>query len=275
MNQVKRIEIYIYEFFLSRFEHLNHFYITTHRDRRTGIYLLKRGSELMDFLMSIHGNMEEQFFFEKLIPQKFASPSALFAALNSFKIYLNENQKLLDINLKGEETSYIVDEIQRIKEELIQMIEYAKQIYDYEDTTVPYQELRYKLLTRNIPDFIKILKSILASVSYAIAKTQEGYFHSNIHLILKLLGFEILSEELTNVGRIDAVIRFSDIFYIVEFKFNENDDLSKEALRQIVDKNYAQKFVMERKEIIAVGISFGEKERNINGYVFKNLDEKT
>jgi hypothetical protein len=186
--------------------------------------------------------------------------------LNGLKKYLNENQKFLDINIDGENTNYIVSEIQKIKNELIQAIDYTKIIYDYEDTVIPYQELRYKLITNNIPDFINILSSILASVSYAISHAQEGFFHSNVHLVLRLLGFEILSEEMTNNGRIDAVIRFSDKIYILEFKFNDNQDLSKEALQQIIDKEYALKFTVEKKDIFGIGVSFGKDKKNINGF---------
>lgn len=266
MNKLKRLEQYLYNFFSSRFEHLDFFYRTTHRDRVVGIYKLKNGNKLMDFIMSIHSNIEEQFCFENLIPQKFVTPEALLLSLESFKKYLNDNQNNLDINYEGENTDYIVSEIQQIKNEIVQAIDYSKKIYDYEDMVIPYQELRYKLIINNIPDFIVILKSILASVSYAISKTQEGFFHSNVHLILKLLGFEILSEELTNNGRIDAVIRFSDKLYIIEFKFNNNDNLSNEALQQIKDKEYALKFLVEQKDIYGIGISFSKGTRNINGY---------
>ncbi len=151
------------------------------------------------------------------------------------------------------------------------MIDSVKKIYDNEDTVVPYQELRFALIIQDVDGFIKILKSILASVSYAIAKIQEGYFHSNVHLILKLLGFDILSEEMTNVGRIDAVIRFSDVIYIFEFKFGKESDQSPVALQQIKDKKYAEKFEYEKKDILLVGVSFGEEEKNINGYVVEKV----
>lgn len=272
MDKIKRIEKYLFEFFSNRFEHIDIFFRSTHEQRQWGIYKLKDGSLLMDFLMSIHGNIEEQFYFEHLIPHKFATPDALLASLDAFKKYLNANQKFLDKNSKKEDTSYIVSTIQHIKNELVQMIDYTKTLYDYEETVLPYQELRYKLITHNIPDFIAILRSILASVSYLIAKTQEGFFHSNVHLILKLLGFEILSEETTNNGRIDAVIRFSDKFYIVEFKFSDNDDLSSEALKQIKDKEYALKFTVEKKDIFGIGISFSKSKRNINGFVDVKLN---
>jgi hypothetical protein len=225
----------------------------------------------MDLLNNIHGNIQEQFYSEHLIPHLFATPEALLRSLEAFKTMLNDNQHYLTMNKEGETTDYIVTETQTIKDELIEMIDYVKKIYDYEDTVVPYQELRFALIIQDVDGFIKILKSILASVSYAIAKIQEGYFHSNVHLILKLLGFDILSEEMTNVGRIDAVIRFSDVIYIFEFKFGKESDQSPVALQQIKDKKYAEKFEYEKKDILLVGVSFGEEEKNINGYVVEKV----
>lgn len=272
MDKIKRIEKYLLDFFSNRYEHLDGFYQSTHSERMNGIYRLKQGNKLMDFLRSIHSNIQEQYYSKNLIPHRFVTPEVLLQSLDLFKKYLNENQEYLDLNLHGENTSYIVIGIQGIKDELIQMIDYVKKIYDNEDTMIPYQELRYKLITHNIPDFITILKSILASVSYAITKDKEGFYHSNVHLILKLLGFEIISEELTNTGRIDAVIRFSDKIYIVEFKFGDSDDLSAVALQQIKDKEYALKFTIERKDIFGIGVSFGRLTKNINGFIFEQLN---
>ncbi len=272
MNKIQRVERYIYEFFVNRFEHYDIFYRSTHRDRTYGVYKLNDGPKIMDLIISIHGNIEDQFYFEKLIPHKFTTPEALFSSLNAFKEFLIEHEYLLTKNLDGENTYYVVSEVLKIKTELIEMIDYAKQLYDFEDTVIPYQDLRYYLITKDIPNFIKTLSSILSSVSYAIAKTKEGYHHSNIHLILKLLGFEIISEEITNVGRIDAVIRFIDTVYILEFKFGGTEDLSKEALTQIKEKGYPEKFHVEKKEIFAIGISFSEDTRNINGFEVEKVN---
>jgi hypothetical protein len=271
MNKIARIEKYLFEFFSSRFETLDLFYSTTHRDRSYGIYKLKNGNLLMDFIINIHGNIEEYFFYEKLIPQKFPSPETLLRKLDTFGKYLEENQYLLDENIEGENTSYIIYTTQGIKDELIEAIEYVKIIYDYEGGIIPYEELKYKLIVNNIPDFINILKSILASVSYSIVHHSEGFHHSNVHLILKLLGFDIISEELTNNGRIDAVIRFSDKIYIIEFKFDESQNKSNEALEQIKEKEYALKFLVENKKIYGIGVSFGIATKNINGYIYEEL----
>lgn len=242
------------------------FYQDEYKHRRIGIYRLNRGTELMDLMNTIMGNIEEKLYVGKLVPQSFATPEHLLTFLKSFKDHLNSKQQLLDMN-KDENTSYVIHEIQRIKTELVDFLDYLLKIYDTESEYIPYQELRYALITKDYNEFFLILNSILASVSYAILKTKEGYMHSNIHLILKLLGFTIESEETTNIGRIDAVIRFSNIIYIIEFK----NGTSSEALAQIEEKRYHEKFIVERKKIILIGVGFDNINRNISDYKIKEL----
>ncbi len=273
MKNYSRIERYLFDFFSNRFDDFDSFYKSVHQARQTEIYLLKSGTLLMDLIISIHGNIEEKFYSENLIPHKFATPEALLASLDSFKHYLKNKQYLLEINTNGENTSYIINDLQRIINEIIQAVDYVKQMYDNENDIVPYQELRYSLIVRDILTFVKMLKSIYASIPYAIFKSKEGFYHSNTHIILKILGFDIISEDCTNTGRIDAVIKLSDTIYILEFKFSEAEDLSSDALNQIKDKDYARKFMYERKDIIALGISFSEGERNINGFKSETINK--
>lgn len=271
MQKIKRLENYIFEFFSERFESFDWKYKIIHKHRHQEIYLLEHGTKLMDFIMGIHCKIKEQFYFKQLIPQKFATPANLLAALRSFKSYLNTNQKFIDSNLKGEDTNYIVVDLLKMKTELIEMIDYCIEVYDQVESNIPYQDLKFNLISKNIDEFISNLKSILASVSYSISKTKEGYHHSNVHLILKLLGFDIISEEETNIGRIDAVIRFTNVIYIIEFKFDNSSNSKEKALKQIIDKKYHEKFIIDKKEVIAVGISFSDKHKNISGYSYEKI----
>lgn len=272
MNQIQRLEKYIADFFSTRYPDFDWYYKTTHQHRQHGIYNLKEGPKLMDHILGIHANIEDHLIGGPLIPQKFVTPAKLFSFLNAFKVYLEENHYLLEQNFAGTETDEIVTRLQTHIEDLLGMIDYAKQTYELEDTRIPYQDLRYALITRNIADFVSILKSILASVSYAITKSSEGFHHSNVHLILKLLGFDILAEETTNNGRIDAVIWLMDLIYIIEFKFSAGSDQSAAALNQIKAKEYADKFLIEKKEIIGIGVSFDQSSKNINGYKTEQLN---
>lgn len=271
MNRIKEIEDYLYRFLSARIYEFRAFYINTIKEKYTGIYHLKHGTNLMQLLHDIDGILEEDLFFKNLIPDKFATPEVFFDSLTRIKNHLDSYQCFINANLKKDDTSYIIKEIVQIKNDLSKVIDYLKMLYDKNNDAVPYEDLRYNLIKNNIKDFITIFKSILASISYAIVKQTEGYHHSNIHIILKLLGFDIISEELTNLGRIDAVIRFLDKIYILEFKFHATKDLSQEALNQIISKDYTTKYYIENKKIFALGISFSEEIKNINGYKFQEI----
>lgn len=262
MNKVIKIERYLQGFFSTRYSDYRMFYKDEYKHRRVGMYQLNKGNELMDFLISIMGNIEEKLFVGKLVPQVYATPDQLVDYLKWFQGYLYANQKLLDVNIDGDNTSYVIHQLQKMKTEMVEMIDYLLLIYNTEDTLIPYQELRHSLITKDTETFFKLMNSILASVSYPILKTTEGYLHSNIHLILKLLGFDIISEDNTNVGRIDAVIRFANTIFIFEFKLGTSD----EAMNQIKEKKYYEKFIVEKKEIILVGVGFDNEKRNISDH---------
>ena len=70
----------------------------------------------------------------------------------------------------------------------------------------------------------------------------------------------IEAEARTSIGRIDAVAQTEKYVYIFEFKLNRS---AGEALKQIHDKEYYQKYLDSGREIILVGAKFSTKTRNI------------
>ena len=116
------------------------------------------------------------------------------------------------------------------------------------------------------------LTSLFASIPYNnyvknnIA-TFEGYYASVIYAYLASLGFELIAEDVTSRGRIDLTLKFNDYIYIIEFKVEE----SASALEQIKERNYAQKYLSEGKEIYLVGISFSEEAKNISHFAWESV----
>ena len=272
MTKIEKIEEYLYNFFKYNFYEFEDFYRTTYDQRKEGIYQIDNGSSIMDFLNDIHSNIEENLKFPKLIPHRFATPENLLCYLKNFLKYIAENGQTVNELYTTGNSNYLITHTYSFKEKLNSAFEYALQLYDLEyENFLTYQKLRYDLINNDIPNFIENLKSIFSNLSYAIARESEGYYHSNVYLILKLLGFEIIPEETTNIGRIDAVIRFSKKIYILEFKFSENNDDSELAFNQIIEKNYASKFKIENIPIYAIGVSFNSTGRNIRNYKFEKL----
>lgn len=54
MNKIERIETYLQEFFKNNISDFNTFYIDIETHKHTGIYRLKNGGDLMDFLRTLN-----------------------------------------------------------------------------------------------------------------------------------------------------------------------------------------------------------------------------
>ena len=122
------------------------------------------------------------------------------------------------------------------------------------------------MIDNDFDHFFNDLKSIFASLSYQM-KITEAYFHSNIHVLLKTIGFDILSEDETNLGRIDSVIELDNKILIFEFKTST----AAIAIGQIKEKKYYEKYLIKNKETILIGVACSLTERNINDWIVENF----
>jgi hypothetical protein len=109
------------------------------------------------------------------------------------------------------------------------------------------------LQTHDLKEFFKLLKVFFANIDYDLHLPNEKYYQTIFYLIFMLMGIKIQAETKTNDGRIDAVVEVADQIYIFEFKLNKT---AQEAVDQIVDKAYAQKYGMRGKAITQVGVNF-------------------
>ncbi len=82
-----------------------------------------------------------------------------------------------------------------------------------------------------------------------------------MYVYLASLGVKLIAEDVTSRGRIDLTMFVEDKIYIIEFKVGEGD-----ALQQIKEKRYHEKYLDTGKAIYLVGINFDETERNIKKF---------
>ena len=280
--QIKRLEIelseYVNEWLDARWQHWSLVNTSIHRDKRTGIYRLKQGEKLLDYLNSIMGIIEDHLGMDKgqhLIPSKFSSINQFAQFLQNFTQYLRDNYYLIETNFNKEQTDIIVADIANMVNEIIEMSNRCLEIILVDDNVpIPYQQVKKSLYNGDVKEFISLLNSIIKSVPYLIHKEKfnEGYFHSFFHVALTLIGMRPLSEVATSDGRIDMVINCPKTIYIMEFKYSANDkDLSKVALEQIKSKKYHQPYIIQQKPIVGIGYSFGEGTREITNYRYETL----
>lgn len=111
---------------------------------------------------------------------------------------------------------------------------------------------------------IELLRTFFAGFSYQIDRPDEGHYQTIVYCIFSLCGMQIDMEHATNIGRIDAVLCTGKHLYIIEFKFNKSAD---QAMKQIDEKKYAQKFILPAREkgtvVHLLGINFSVADRNI------------
>ena len=118
-------------------------------------------------------------------------------------------------------------------------------------------------------EFITALKGLFAGIPYDIHLKYEKYYQSLLYLTFRMCGMDIISENRTNIGRIDAVLTAGNYIYIIECKL---DKTAQEALQQINEMKYAEKYADKKRHgysIVKMGINFSSDNdvRNIDDYV--------
>jgi hypothetical protein len=102
---------------------------------------------------------------------------------------------------------------------------------------------------------------LLAKVPNILHDDSESYYHSIFLLIMKMCGFDIHGEILTNIGRIDAVLQQRDLTIIVEIKYHAHkslDKLLKDAMKQIYKRKYYEAY--RDRKVMLMAVAFTGKE---------------
>jgi len=108
-----------------------------------------------------------------------------------------------------------------------------------------------------LDDVEEQFKILLANIPYDMFEAkQEKYYQAIFYLALKLIGYHIEAEVKTNKGRIDAVVQSEEAIYIIEFKVNQS---AKEAIKQIHDRKYYEKYQNSEKKIALIGMNCYDK----------------
>ena len=114
--------------------------------------------------------------------------------------------------------------------------------------------------------FFHRLQSFFADTPYETItglkpeRDTELHYQNVLFIVFRLIGLYTKVEYHTNRGRIDLVLETDRYIYVMEFKLNGT---AEEALRQINDKQYAQSFASDGREVIKIGLNFSSETRNL------------
>lgn len=98
----------------------------------------------------------------------------------------------------------------------------------------------------------------------------EGYYASVFYAWFVAAGLDTRVEDSTNLGRIDMTVKMPTNITLFEFKVVDAPGEGN-ALQQIRDKQYADKYRAEGLPVYLVGVEFSRKTRNVVGFEFAPL----
>lgn len=114
----------------------------------------------------------------------------------------------------------------------------------------------------DLASFIEAVKVFYAGLPYQWENDNrnEHYYHALLYTLLVSFGADVTAEDTSAKGRADIVLRMPKNIYVIEIKYDHSAD---EALAQIDERGYAEKYRLDGRPVIKVGIAFSSKERNI------------
>jgi len=100
----------------------------------------------------------------------------------------------------------------------------------------------------------------------------EGYYASVFYAYFAALGLDITLEDASNHGRLDMAVRFNQQIYLFEFKVVELTP-EGQALQQIKDRGYADKYRAEGLSIHLIGVEFSREQRSVVGFAVEQVGQ--
>ena len=126
------------------------------------------------------------------------------------------------------------------------------------------RRLEKALINVNIDAAMSVLQTIFKKIPYQIyEQNKEAFYHASVYLLFTYMGFRIHSEVCLSDGRCDSLLETKTHFFVMEFKIDTKPEV---ALKQIIDKDYAQAYRNLGKEIVGIGIVFSSETRNISAW---------
>ncbi len=127
-----------------------------------------------------------------------------------------------------------------------------------------------------IDEFMQRLKSIMASLPYDTVKKdtdksialREHNFQVCIYLVFALMGQFVEVETPSSAGRTDCLVITEKAIYIFEFKLKES---AEDALKQIKEKNYAERYKADNKKIVLIGVSFNAENNTVSEWISETV----
>jgi len=135
--------------------------------------------------------------------------------------------------------------------------------------------IKRAILTKDIDKLKDAIYTFFASIPHDWYRkndisSYEGFYASIVYALFNGAGLNVIAEDNTNKGQIDLSVFNQDSVYIIEFKVVEDKEEGN-ALKQIKEKRYYEKYMGKYKEIYLIGIEFSKEKKNIVSFEWERV----
>ena len=125
----------------------------------------------------------------------------------------------------------------------------------------------------DINQLLTITKSLIASIPYDSFPEDKQFlrehnYQTAIYLIFHLMGKHVRTEVQSSKGRSDVEVETKDAVYIFEFKMGGK---VADAIAQIKEKGYAEKYESSNKNVYLIGVSIDRSKCTIDKWQVEKL----
>ncbi len=133
-------------------------------------------------------------------------------------------------------------------------------------------QLARLLVANDFDGFTEHLQSFFAGIPYQWQSTRsparyEAWYAGMLYACFCTIGLTLRVEDSSSRGRADMVVLHGDQVFVFEFKMSDTDsnseDTAQQAIEQIQEKGYADKYRSQNQPIHLIGIAFSAKDRNL------------
>ena len=99
----------------------------------------------------------------------------------------------------------------------------------------------------------------------------ENYYESITHVMFRMTGFDVVSEMQSIAGRSDIIVSTDDSVFIFELKMDKGqsfDTVADEALKQIDDKGYTQRYAVSGKTMYKVAVVYASDATGMTNWKY-------
>ncbi len=134
------------------------------------------------------------------------------------------------------------------------------------------REFRELLEANDFEGFGDRLRSYLSGIPYQWHATgdlarYEAWYASLLHMCFRAVGVDVRAEDASSHGRADIVVLTGGQVFVLEFKMADGEDGAdaalNEAITQMRERGYAEKYLDRREPVHLIGVSCGRKARNL------------